>query len=70
MDETQSDVRPQVARAHPDGGTVGSEHLDDRADVADLAVIAVLFFDRIHLRGDELSDLRLVYGHALLRSSG
>ena len=30
-------------------GAVRADHLDDRADVADLAVVAVVVFERLHL---------------------
>src|SRR3954454_5060788 len=44
-------------------GAVGTHHLDDRADVADFAVIAVIAFDRLHLLGHYPADLALVERH-------
>ena len=37
-------MRAHVAAAHADVGTVRADHLDDRADVADFAVVAVVAF--------------------------
>src|SRR6202035_6014268 len=48
--EANRGVRARFARAHRDVGPVRPEYLDDRADVADLAVLAVAPFERLHLR--------------------
>src|SRR4029077_5159504 len=53
-----------VARADSDVGAMRADDLDDRADIADFAVLAVVVFDRLHLRCDVLSDLLLVDRHS------
>ena len=51
------------AAAHPHIGAVRSDHLDDRADVPDLAVLAVGLFERLHLRRHNLPYLGLIKRH-------
>src|SRR6476469_5829703 len=56
-------VRARFARADVDVRAVRADHLDDRAHVADLAVLAIAPFQRLHLGGHYLADLALVERH-------
>ena len=58
-------VRAHVAGADADVGAVRADHLDDRADVADLAIVAVVGLDRLHLLRHDFADLALVDRHGL-----
>src|ERR1700691_1424638 len=51
------------ARADGDARAVRADDLDDRADVADLAVVAEAFFECLHLLGHDAAHLRLIEGH-------
>ena len=62
-DQAEPAVRPHVAAPHPDVGAVGADHLDDRADIADLAIVPLVVFDRLHLLGHDLADLALIKRH-------
>src|SRR3984957_1437749 len=61
--QPDSRVRTRFAGAHRDVRAVRPEHLDDRADVADLALLAVATFERLHLCRHYLPDLGLVECH-------
>src|SRR6185312_10290742 len=62
-DEAEAAVGAHVTAAHADMGAVRPHHLDDRADVADFAIVAVIAFDRLHLLGHDPADLALVERH-------
>jgi hypothetical protein len=44
-------------------GAMRAEDLDDRADVADFAIVPVVGFEGLHLLGDDVAHLALVESH-------
>jgi hypothetical protein len=62
-DQAEAAVRAHVAAADADVGPVRADHLDDRADIADLAIVAVVVFDRLHLLRHHLPHLALIERH-------
>src|SRR5207237_7267591 len=64
--QTYAHVSSGVARPHAHVRTVRSEHLNDRADVADPAVLSVILFDRFHLRSYVRSHPGLINRHSSL----
>src|SRR6476619_696911 len=44
-------------------GAVRAEDLDDRADVADFAIVPIVGFEGFHLLGDDVPHLALVESH-------
>lgn len=65
-DQPEPAVGAHVAGANADVGAVRADHLDDGADVADLAVVAVIGLDRFHLLRHDFADLALVEHQRLL----
>ena len=64
-DQPQGHMRPHVAGPYPHVGAVRANYLDDRADVADLSILAVVGFQRLHLGGNHLPHLALINRHGL-----
>src|SRR5690348_5832288 len=69
-DQAEAAVRAHVAAADADVRSVWADDLHDRANVADLAVVAVVVLDRLHLFGDDPTDLALVQRHLRLLPPG